>query len=64
MEEDPNTAAKRGALRGEREKFVRALDSIEELERGAGSSTMSEEDLDDHMVDVPLMSGALPVEEV
>ncbi|XEV05642.1 hypothetical protein FSHL1_010929 [Fusarium sambucinum] len=66
MEEDPNTAAKRGVLRGEREKFVRALDSIEELERGAGSSTISEEDLDDHsMADLPLMSGALdPAEEV
>ncbi|KAM0563773.1 hypothetical protein ACHAPJ_001506 [Fusarium lateritium] len=64
MEEDPTTAAKRGQLRGEREKFVRALDSIGELERGAGSSTISEEERDEDMVDVPLMSGALPIEEV
>ncbi|KAF4444797.1 hypothetical protein F53441_11055 [Fusarium austroafricanum] len=64
MEEDPTTAAKRGALRGEREKFVRALDSIEELERGAGSSTLSEEEQDDDMLDMPLMSGALPAEEI
>ncbi|KAJ4270546.1 hypothetical protein NW762_002234 [Fusarium torreyae] len=64
MEEDPTTAAKRGQLRGEREKFVRALDSIGELERGAGSSTISEEERDEDMVDVPFMRGALPVEEV
>ncbi|EGU74808.1 hypothetical protein FOQG_04240 [Fusarium oxysporum f. sp. raphani 54005] len=65
MEEDSDTAARRGTLRGEREKFVRALDSIEELERGAGSSTLSEEENDDDdMVDVPLMSGALPAEEI
>lgn len=69
MEEDPTTAAKRGTLRAEREKFARALESIEELERGSGSSTISEreeeeEHEDDDMVDATLMSGALPVEEV
>ncbi|SPJ89719.1 related to Mx protein [Fusarium torulosum] len=72
MEEDPTTAARRGTLRAEREKFARALESIEELERGSSSSTISEreeeeeeeEHDDDDMVDVALMSGALPAEEV
>ncbi|KAF5670211.1 hypothetical protein FHETE_4583 [Fusarium heterosporum] len=66
MEEDPTTAAKRGSLRTEREKFARALQSIEELERGSGGSTTisEEEHEDDDMIDLSLMSGALPAEEV
>ncbi|KAF5025771.1 hypothetical protein F66182_2104 [Fusarium sp. NRRL 66182] len=63
MEEDSTTAAKRETLRGEREKFVRALDSIGELERAASSSTISEEEQDHDMTEAPFMSGALPAEE-
>ncbi|KAF4468154.1 dynamin family [Fusarium albosuccineum] len=64
MEEDSATAARRDILRGEREKFVKALASIEDLEAGAGSSTLSEDQQSDDMTDIAMMSGALPAEEV
>ncbi|RMJ16259.1 hypothetical protein CDV36_004089 [Fusarium kuroshium] len=62
MAEDSATATRRETLRGEREKFAKALSSIEELEAGAGSRGLSEEQQTDEMSDVAMMSGALPAE--
>jgi hypothetical protein len=62
MAEDSATATRRETLRGEREKFAKALSSIEELEAGAGSRGLSEEQQTDEMSDIAMMSGALPAE--
>lgn len=62
MEEDAQTATKRETLKGEREKFVKALASIEGLETGAADvhdySQMSMEDQENGDTDA-MMSGAI-----
>ncbi|KAM5371330.1 hypothetical protein ACJZ2D_008028 [Fusarium nematophilum] len=62
MAEDRQTASKRDTLRGERDKFAKALDSIEILEAGAGSSGLSEEHPSDELMEDAMISGALPAE--
>ncbi|KAH7161622.1 P-loop containing nucleoside triphosphate hydrolase protein [Dactylonectria macrodidyma] len=61
MEEDDATATKRETLKGELEKFVKALASIEELETGTDNNDFSQEASYDVTQDA-MMSGAIQEE--
>ncbi|KAF7544453.1 hypothetical protein G7Z17_g9938 [Cylindrodendrum hubeiense] len=66
MEEDEATATKRETLKGEREKFVKALASIEGLETGAESNELLREELYEESQEAEetdaMMSGAIQEE--
>lgn len=61
MEEDRTTAGKRQTLKVEREKFMKALASIEGLEAGPRASSVSQQE--EFEADVT-MSGAIDIDEV